>query len=92
MTAPGHCTAAGDRLSPLDPDPFQDRQRLVLSLRPTHAITHWWEQILLLGYNRTDFLFKDPFNPHCRLRCVEEVLGFSSAGMSSVRGGISANF
>jgi vitamin B12 transporter len=54
---------AGDRLSPLDPDQFQDRQRLVLSLRTTHAITRWWEQVLLLGYNRNDSLFRDPFNP-----------------------------
>jgi outer membrane receptor protein involved in Fe transport len=33
--------SAGDRLSPLDPDQFQDRQRLVLSLRTSHAITRW---------------------------------------------------
>jgi vitamin B12 transporter len=31
--------SAGDRLSPLDPDQFQDHQRLLLSLRGTHAIT-----------------------------------------------------
>jgi vitamin B12 transporter len=55
--------SAGDRLSPLDPDQYQDRQRLVLSLRTTHAITRWWEQVLLLGYNRNDSLFRDPFNP-----------------------------
>jgi vitamin B12 transporter len=55
--------SAGDRLSPLDPDQFQDRQRLVLSLRGTHAITPWWEQVLLLGYNLIDSLFEDPFNP-----------------------------
>jgi vitamin B12 transporter len=55
--------SAGDRLSPLDPDQFQERQRLVLSLRTTHAITRWWEQVLLLGYNRNDTLFRDPFNP-----------------------------
>jgi vitamin B12 transporter len=58
--------SAGDRLSPLDPNQFQDRQRLVLSLRTTHAITPWWEQVLLLGYNRNDSLFSDPldvFNP-----------------------------
>jgi vitamin B12 transporter len=55
--------SGGDRLSPLDPDQYQDRQRLVLSLRTTHTITRWWEQVLLLGYNRTDFLFNDPFNP-----------------------------
>jgi vitamin B12 transporter len=53
----------GDRFSPLDPDQFQDRQRLVLSLRTTHAITRWWEQALLLGYNRNDSLFRDPLNP-----------------------------
>ena len=55
--------SAGDRLSPLDPNQFQDRQRLALSLRTTHAITWWWEHVLLLGYNRTDFLFNDPVNP-----------------------------
>jgi vitamin B12 transporter len=55
--------SAGDRLSPLDPDQFSDRQRLVLSLRTTHAITRWWEQILLLGYNSIDFKFKDALNP-----------------------------
>lgn len=55
--------SAGDRLSPLDPDQFQDRQRLVLSLRTTHAITRWWEQVLLLGYNRNDTLFRDPLDP-----------------------------
>jgi vitamin B12 transporter len=55
--------SAGDRLSPLDPDQFQDRQRLVLSLRTTHAITHWWEHVLLLGFSRIDSLFRDPFNP-----------------------------
>jgi vitamin B12 transporter len=53
----------GDRFSPLDPDQFQDRQRLLLSLRTTHAITRWWEQALLLGYHRNDSLFRDPFNP-----------------------------
>jgi vitamin B12 transporter len=53
----------GDRFSPLDPDQFQDRQRLVVSLRTTHAITRWWEQVLLLGYHRHDSLFRDPFNP-----------------------------
>ena len=37
-------------------------QRLVLALRTTHAITHWWEQILLLGYNRIDFQFLDADN------------------------------
>jgi vitamin B12 transporter len=55
--------SAGDRLSPLDPHQFQDRQRLLVSLRTTHAITRWWEQILLLGYNRNDFLFRDPLDP-----------------------------
>jgi outer membrane cobalamin receptor len=55
--------SAGDRLSPLDPDQFQDRQRLVLSLRTSHAITRWWEQILLLGYNRIDLKARDAFNP-----------------------------
>jgi vitamin B12 transporter len=55
--------SAGDRLSPLDPDQFQDRQRLLLSLRGTHAITPWWEQVLLLGYNLIDSVFADPFNP-----------------------------
>jgi vitamin B12 transporter len=55
--------SAGDRLSPLDPHQFQDRQRLVLSLRTTHAIAHRWEQALLLGYNRNDSLFKDPRDP-----------------------------
>jgi len=55
--------SAGDRLSPLDPDQFQDRQRLVASLRTTHALTRWWEQVLLLGYHRRDSLFRDPFNP-----------------------------
>ena len=54
--------SAGDRLSPLDPTQYSDRQRLVLSLRTTHAITRWWEQILLLGYNRIDFQFVDPNN------------------------------
>jgi vitamin B12 transporter len=54
--------SAGDRLSPLDPNQFQDRQRLVLSLRTTHAITRWWEDVLLLGYNRNDSLFRDPFD------------------------------
>ena len=54
--------AAGDRLSPLDPTQYSDRQRLVLSQRTTHAITRWWEQILLLGYNRIDFQFVDPNN------------------------------
>ncbi|MGH8067510.1 MAG: TonB-dependent receptor plug domain-containing protein [Candidatus Entotheonellia bacterium] len=55
--------SAGDRLSPLDPNQFQDRQRLVLSLRTTHAMTRWWEQVLLLGYNRNDSLFRDPLDP-----------------------------
>jgi vitamin B12 transporter len=55
--------SAGDRLSPLDPNQFQDRERLVLSLRTTHAITRWWEQVLLLGYNRNDSLFRDPLDP-----------------------------
>ena len=54
--------AAGDRLSPLDPTQYSDRERLVLSLRTTHAITRWWEQVLLLGYNRIDFQFVDPNN------------------------------
>jgi vitamin B12 transporter len=54
--------SAGDRLSPLDPNQFQDRQRLVMSLRTTHAITRWWEQVLLLGYNRNDTLFRDPLD------------------------------
>ena len=31
--------SAGDRLSPLDPDQFRDRRRLVLSLQTSHAIT-----------------------------------------------------
>jgi vitamin B12 transporter len=53
----------GDRFSPLDPDQFQDRQRLVMSLRTTHALTAWWEQVLLLGYNRHDSRLRDPFNP-----------------------------
>jgi vitamin B12 transporter len=53
---------AGDRFGPLDPDQFQDRQRLVLSQRTTHAITRWWEHVLLLGYNRNDSLFRDPQN------------------------------
>ena len=60
--------SAGDRLSPLDPDQFQDRQRLVLSLRTTHAITRWWEQVLLLGYNRHRLSLRDAFNPSGRLR------------------------
>jgi outer membrane receptor protein involved in Fe transport len=30
---------AGDRLTPLDPDQFSERQRLILSLQTTHAIT-----------------------------------------------------
>jgi hypothetical protein len=55
--------AAGDRLDPLDPDQFSDRRRLVLSLRTTYAMTRWWEQVLLLGYNRIDFQFRDAFNP-----------------------------
>jgi vitamin B12 transporter len=55
--------SAGDRLSPLDPHQFQDRQRLLVSLRTTHAITRWWEQVLLLGYNRNDSLFRDPLDP-----------------------------
>jgi vitamin B12 transporter len=54
--------SAGDRLSPLDPNQFQDRQRLVLSLRTTHAVTRWWEQVLLLGYNRNGSLFRDPLD------------------------------
>jgi vitamin B12 transporter len=54
--------SAGDRLSPLDPNQFQDRQRLVLSLRTTHAMTRWWEQVLLLGYHRNDSLFRDPLD------------------------------
>jgi vitamin B12 transporter len=54
--------SAGDRFEPLDPEQYQDRQRLVLSLRTTHAITRWWEQVLLLGYNRNDSLFRDPQN------------------------------
>jgi vitamin B12 transporter len=59
----GGTESAGDRLSPLDPDQFQDRQRLVLSLRTSHAITRWWEQIRLLGYNRIDLKVRDAFNP-----------------------------
>jgi vitamin B12 transporter len=55
--------SAGDRLSPLDPDQFQDRQRLTLALRGTHAVTRWWEQVLLLGLSRVNSLFRDPFNP-----------------------------
>jgi vitamin B12 transporter len=55
--------SAGDRLSPLDPDQFQNRQRLTLSLRGTHAMTPWWDQVLLLGYNLIDTVFEDPFNP-----------------------------
>jgi vitamin B12 transporter len=55
--------SGGDRLSPLDPNQFQDRQRLVLSLRTTHAITRWWEHVLLLGYSRNDSLFRDPLDP-----------------------------
>jgi vitamin B12 transporter len=55
--------SAGNRLSPLDPDQFQDRQRLLLSLRTSHAITRWWEQTLFLGYNRIDLKLRDAFNP-----------------------------
>ena len=55
--------SAGDRLSPLDPEQFQDRQRLLLSLRGTHAITLRWEPVLRLGYHRIDAVFADPFNP-----------------------------
>lgn len=55
--------SAGDRLSPLDPDQFQDRQRLLLALRTTHTVTSWWEQVLLLGYNLVDTVFDDAFNP-----------------------------
>jgi vitamin B12 transporter len=55
--------SAGDRLSPLDPDQSQDRQRLTLSLRGSHAMSPWWEQVLLLGLSRVDSLFRDPFNP-----------------------------
>jgi vitamin B12 transporter len=54
---------AGDRLGPLDPDQFQDRQRLILSLRGAHAVTPWWDQVLLLGLHRVDSLREDPFNP-----------------------------
>jgi len=53
----------GDRLGPLDPEQFQERQRWLLSLRGTHALTGWWEQVLLLGLSQVDVLSKDPFNP-----------------------------
>jgi vitamin B12 transporter len=55
--------AAGDRFGPLDPEQFQERQRLIASLRGTHAITPRWEQTLLLGWHRVDTRFEDPFNP-----------------------------
>ena len=55
--------SAGDRLSPLDPDQFQDHQRLLVTLRTTHTVTPWWEQVLLLGYNLIDTVFDDAFNP-----------------------------
>src|SRR5262245_58619716 len=51
--------SAGDSLDPLDPNQYLHRQCLVLSQRTTHAITRWWEQFLLLGYNRIDFQFVD---------------------------------
>ncbi|MGH8548843.1 MAG: TonB-dependent receptor plug domain-containing protein [Methylococcales bacterium] len=55
--------SAGDRLSPLDPNQFQERDRLIVGPRAVWEPYPWWRHALQLGLYREHFRFEDPFDP-----------------------------
>ncbi len=55
--------SAGDRFPPLDPNQFQERDRLIVGPRAVWNPYPWWRQTLQLGLYREDRSFDDPFDP-----------------------------
>ncbi len=55
--------SAGDRFPPLDPNQFQERDRLIVGSRAVWDPCPWWRHALQLGLYREDFSFDDPFDP-----------------------------
>ncbi|MCI0667375.1 MAG: TonB-dependent receptor [Methylococcaceae bacterium] len=55
--------SAGDRLSPLDANQFQERNRLIVGPRAVWEPYSWWRHTLQLGYYREHLRFEDPFDP-----------------------------
>ena len=54
---------SGDRFPPLDPNQFQERDRLIIGPRAVWNPYPWWRHALQLGLYREDFTFDDPFDP-----------------------------
>ncbi|MGH8566202.1 MAG: TonB-dependent receptor plug domain-containing protein [Gammaproteobacteria bacterium] len=53
---------AGDRFEPLDPNGFQERERLIAGPRAVWNPFPWWRHSLQLGFYREDFTFDDPLD------------------------------
>ncbi len=55
--------SAGDRFPPLDPNQFQERERLIVGPRTVWNPYPWWRHALQLGLYRENRSFDDPFDP-----------------------------
>lgn len=53
---------AGDRFPPLDPNQFQERDRLIVGPRAVWDPFPWWRHALQLGFYHEDFTFDDPLD------------------------------
>lgn len=53
---------AGDRFEPLDPNGFQERERLIVGPRAVWNPFPWWRHALQLGFYHEDFAFDDPLD------------------------------
>ncbi len=53
---------AGDRFPPLDPNQFQERDRLIVGPRAVWNPFSWWRHALQLGFYHEDFAFDDPLD------------------------------
>ena len=53
---------AGDRFQPLDPNQFQERDRLIVGPRAVWNPYPWWRHALQLGFYHEDFTFDDPLD------------------------------